>query len=116
VTPNGVERTSPVTATETTLQAFLAEHAIVRVWHTGFDEPAGDEHIINTDEDAADEDYCDSEGLLSILTDWLTLDLSEIEGTVTRDDDGEFRWEWDGEGDRRNCRGNSIYRLTVWGE
>ncbi len=31
------------TGTTVSLQSFLAEHAICRVWHTAFDEPAGDE-------------------------------------------------------------------------
>jgi hypothetical protein len=104
------------TTTKTmTLQDFLAEHAICRVLHVGFDCPAGSEDVINEDEDAGD-DYCDGEGLLSILTDWLALDLDEVEGTVSRDRDGEHRWTWDGAGDHRNCRGNSIYKLVVWGE
>ena len=104
-----------MTTTQTlTLEQFLAEHAICRVWHTAFDTPAGEEHSLDLDADG--EDYCDSEALLGILTDWLALDLGEIEGTVSRDSDGEWRWEWDGGTDRRNCRGNSITQLIVWGE
>lgn len=102
-----------MTSTATvTLTDFLAEHAICRVWHTGFDAPTGDEHILSDDDG---EDYCGSEELLGVLTDWLGLDLDAVEGSVSQDADGELRWEWAGGEDLRNCRGNSIYRLVVWG-
>lgn len=102
-----------MTAIKSSLEAFLSEHAIIRVWHTAFDCPAGDEHALDTDADG--EDYCDEEGLTSILTDWLSLDLGSVEGEVTQDSDGEWRWEWEGGEDIRNCCGNSIFRLVVWG-
>lgn len=76
------------------------------MFDTAFDCPAGDECVLDTDEDG--EDYCDSEGLISILTDWLSLDLGSVEGKVTQDSDGEWCWEWKGAEDLRNCRGNSI--------
>lgn len=105
-----------MTATTLTLESFLAEHAICRVWHAGFDTPTGDELSLNVGDDVSDEDYCDGEQLLSVLTDWLSLELAEVEGTVSRDKDGEYRWEWAGGEDLRNSRGNSIYRLIVWAE
>lgn len=98
-----------------TLQQFLADHAAIRVWHSGFDAPAGSQTEINTDTEC-DEDYCDAESLLSVLTDWLSLDLDAVEGESSQDSDGEWRWEWTGGEDLRNCKGNSISKIVVWAE
>lgn len=98
-----------------TLADFLAAHSICRVWHCAFDEPTGATTNINTDTDC-DEDYCDAESLLSIVTDWLSFQPESVEGAVTQDSDGEWRWEWSGGVDHRNCRGNSVYQLVVWAE
>lgn len=100
-----------------TLDAFLAEYAICRVWHCGTYAPTGSESALNTDTDC-DEDYCDAEGLLSVLNDFLNCGEWELDGTVTQDSDGEYRWSVDSlvDIDLTDFRGNTVYNLTVWGE
>ena len=107
-----------MTATTMTLDAFLAEHSVCRVWYVSVGSPAGSELVINTDEDAADEDYCDEETLLGTIPD----DAFGLEGEVSQDADGEWRWEADLRGTEirdcriRDCRSNTIQRYTVWGQ
>jgi len=97
-----------------TLEAFLAEYAACRVWHVSVASPAGSELAVNTDEDAADEDYCDGETLVGTIPE-VALELA---GTVSRDADGEYRWEvesFQGSG-VRDYVGSTVLNLKVWGE
>lgn len=104
-----------MTATTTTLAEFLSQHPVIRVWYTSTDSPAGRQYEINTEADG--EDYCDAEGLHSIITDYLRIhEDSEISGRVTTDADGEFRWTWESEDySFTTLRGNIITQLVVWG-
>jgi hypothetical protein len=93
-----------------TLQSFLAEHAICRVWYASVASPGGSELVLNTD-----DDYCDSQSLLETPPVPAALDLG---GTVTRDADGEYRWKVDSLAgvDLRDCARSTVYDLTVWGD
>ncbi len=95
-----------------TLREFLAENTVCRVWYCGVGCPTGAELWIDLEGDG--EDYCDSDSLLEFIPDG----AEEIDGEVSRDKDGEYRWEpitlqYD---DLRDDRGNTVYNLTVWGD
>lgn len=98
--------------TTQTLADFLADHAICRVWMAGQGCPAGRELVLDLEDDG--EDYCDSENLL----DFLPHGSQELGGSVTKDADGERRWEPTdlSDVDLRDGRQNSIYKLVVWAE
>lgn len=103
-----------MTTTKTaTLQEFLADHAICRTWWTSIGCPTGCELIVDLDAD--DEDYCDSACLLEQRA---IFEGGELEGEVTRDKDGEWRWEVTTLADSHLCddQGNTILNLVVWGE
>lgn len=78
------------TATATmTLDEFLATYAGVGVWWVSVAQPTGYELRVNTGDDVADEDYCDGPTLLETVPPG----AGEIEGTVSRFGDHEWRWE-----------------------
>jgi hypothetical protein len=93
------------------LQQFLAEYAVCRVWYVSVSSPAGREFSLNTDEN--DPDYCDGPDLLDTIPE----DAMNLQGTVSRDDDGEYRWEVEGlQGSGvRDCVGSTVRNLAVWG-
>lgn len=101
-----------MTATQTmTLESFLAQYAVCRVWYTSVGSPAGAELALNTDDDAG-EDYCDAESLIGVIPEG----ADESVGEVTLDPDGEHRWDSAiGESIGHDCRQNTVTRLVVWG-
>lgn len=108
-----------MSATETktmTLDSFLAEYAVCRVWYTSTAKPAGSETALDTD--AEGEDYCDAEGLANVLEFCGASDCAaELEGAVTRDADGEYRWGVISleNVDARDVNANTLLNLVVWG-
>jgi hypothetical protein len=109
-----------MTATEPktmSLEAFLAEYAVCRVWYTSTAAPAGSETAL--DLEAEGEDYCDAEGLANVLEHCGAIQhAAELEGTVTRDKDSEYRWQvgsLEGVG-ASDVSGNTLLNLVVWGE
>lgn len=109
-----------MTANETktmTLSEFLSNYAICRVWYITTAKPYGHEHFLNTDTDC-DEDYCDSEGLMNVLGFCgATKHAEELEGKVTRDSDGEYRWDVISfeDVDARDTNSNTLLNVAVWG-
>jgi hypothetical protein len=103
-----------VRTTTMTLQSFLADHAICRLWYVSIASPAGSELVLNTDEDAADEDYCDAQSILECVP----TGALELDGTVSQDADGEWRWAVDNlrDADLRDCVGSTVLNLKVWAE
>lgn len=94
-----------------TLDAFLAEYTACRLWWCGVGAPTGTELVVNTDTDC-DEDYCDSQSLIECIPNG----CGNLDGTVTQDRDGEWRWDVDSLQGVTDNRGNTIYNLVAWGE
>ena len=96
-----------------TLQEFLSERAICRVWWAGVADPAGAELVLDLEDDG--EDYCDSETMLDLP---FVEDALDLDGLVTVDRDGENRWTPNSlaDADLRDQNGNTVYNLVVWGE
>jgi len=99
-----------------TLADFRAQYAATAYWYAGVGSPAGTELRVETDTEC-DEDYCDGQQLAESL-DEIVRSEGDWEGAVTRDSDGEYRWEVGSlsDVDLRDCGGNTIYNLVVWGE
>ncbi len=79
-----------------TLQEFLADYAICRTWIVSTACPTGQELILDLESD--NDDYCDSECLLDQRE---IRDAADLDGTVTQDRDGEWRWDVDSRQQRR---------------
>lgn len=73
---------------------------VTYLWICGVGCPAGQE--FTHDPEAEGEDYCDVDAIIG------ELDLWELEGEVV---DG--RWEWNGEGNPTDERGNTIYNVKA---
>lgn len=95
-----------------TLGDFLSTYACCRVWWTSAGSPTGEELALNTDTEI-DEDYCDAETLL----DFIPRNTGHLDGTVTRDGGGEWRWEVDSLQDEHatDFNRNTLFNLVVWG-
>lgn len=96
------------------LTDFLATHSLCRVWWASQGCPTGQELALNENADDDDEDYCDGETLASFIPEG----TGHLEGTVTRDGDGEWRWDVDSlaDDDVRDPWGNTLFNLVVWGD
>lgn len=95
------------------LDDFLATYPACRVWWTSVGSPTGQELILCDDDECNDEDYCDAETLLGFIPEG----SGHLDGTVTQDPDGEWRWDVDSlqDEDVTDPRGNTILNLVVWG-
>lgn len=86
-----------------TLREFAEKYGITYLWIAGQACPTGYELRQNVGDNVADEDWCeiDETELFHLLAD--------LEGDV--DDNG--RWNWNGEGDPVDERGNSIHSVCA---
>lgn len=77
---------------------------VTYLWIAGVGYPAGTDyrHWDQQPDGSPDEDYCDVNDVIS------ELDLWNLQGTVN---DG--RWEWDGNGEPADLRGNSILNIKA---
>jgi hypothetical protein len=101
------------TATKTmALGEFLNKFGICRIWSVSVGTPGGSELTLNLDDDG--DDYCDSAALLEQSE----LQDGSLIGTVTRDEDGEWRWDADSLQDSNlvDCMGSTVTNLVVWGQ
>lgn len=73
---------------------------VTYLWLCGVGCPTGQDYRHDVESDG--EDYCDLNQLINELGLW------ELEGTVI---DG--RWEWNGEGNPTDQRGNTIYNVKA---
>ncbi len=97
-----------------TLGDFLEAYSIRHVWWVSVASPTGQELVLNEDEGAG-EDYCDGETLLGFIPDG----TNDLPGTVTRDSDGEYRWDVDSLEDidiRDPLSRSTLLNLVVWGD
>lgn len=74
--------------------------AVTYLWVCGVACPAGQDFNHDTESDG--EDYCDLTELIGEMGLW------DLEGSVV---DG--RWEWNGKGNVRDERGNTIYNVKA---
>lgn len=92
-------------ATKMTLSDYNPDH----VWYTSVGTPTGIDVDLVEDEDPYtgeryEIDPADVEGMVPFSWD--------LEGTV----DERGRWQWDGEGDPRDSRWNTVTRITAYRE
>lgn len=94
-----------------TLESFLLEYSLCRLWYASVGSPAGVTVAVS------DQDDGDNGSVVECL-DAMTgrADASEIDGVVTQDADGEWRWDVRSLTDAnvRDCNRNTVYNLVLW--
>ena len=73
-------------------------------WFVSTACPAGQEYHLNLESDG--DDYCD---LVDTIHNLSPDDLFDLRGTVVNG-----RWEWNGNGEPSDIRGNSILNITAF--
>lgn len=73
---------------------------VTNLWIAGVGYPAGKTFLHDPESDG--EDFCDVNEVIELLGLW------NLEGTVV---DG--RWEWNGEGNPTDTKGNTIYNVKA---